>query len=57
MLRMGSYPDVTALPSREKAGGVDEVVAHYEAAATDFDHLSDQGELVVQRHRPEVVAM
>ena len=57
VLRVGSYPDVTALASREKACGVDEVVPHYEAAATHFDHLSDQGELVVKRHRPEVVAM
>ena len=57
MLRVGSYPDVTALPSREKAGGVDEVVPHQEAAATHVDYLSDQGELVVQCHRPEVVAV
>ena len=48
MLRVGSDPDVPAFASGEKAGGVDEVVPHDEAAAAHFDHLGDQGELVIQ---------
>jgi hypothetical protein len=57
MSRLGSDPDVPAFAAGEKTGGVDEVMPDDEAAAANFDYLGNQGELVIQGHRPQVIAM